>query len=182
MKDLIAFVFLLISALSTNAQTMPKVAGVTFGQSYENCKSILDQQYNNGQSSYQLTANELEYRDVRFGGSYFDYVDFEFQVVNGTSHLFRIEFVSRFDLSDSKMAKAQRDALLETFKEKYELRWGGLNDDGYAYYVLGYNPINTDDGFVVIQTSKGKSKGGRIFLWTTVTYGPIYTVDVKDEI
>lgn len=182
MKRIIFFIFLLICELSSNAQTMPSVAGVTFGQSYENCKSILDKQYNNGETSYQLTANELHYTDIRFGGSYFDYVEFDFQVVGGVSHLCRIEFVSRFDLSDSKMAKAQRDALLDTFKDKYEFRWDGKNDDGYVYYVLGHNPVKTEDGFVVIQTYKGKSNGGKLFLWTTVTYGPVYTIDPTDEI
>lgn len=179
MKNLIVFIFLLVSVLCTNAQNMPSVAGVTFGQSYDRCKSILDSKYNNGGESYQITANKLRYNDIRFGGSYFDYVDFDFQPTCG---LCMIKFVSRFNLSESKYAKSQRDALLNTFREKYELRWDGTNDDGYRYYVLGHNPKKPDDGFVVIETYKGPSNSGKLFLWTTVTYGPVYTVDVKDEI
>lgn len=182
MKRIYSLIYFLILVLSAYSQTTPAAAGVSFGESYEQCKETLDVRFNNGKESYQLTANELSYRNIQFGGTSFDYVDFDFQATGGQSRLCKITFVSRFNLSDSKYAKGQRDKLFATFREKYEFRWDGVNDDGYAYYVLGHNPKEPEDGLIVIETWKGRSNGGEMFLWTSLTYGPVYMVDVKDEI
>ena len=58
---------------------MPKVAGVEFGWPYSKCKRILDNKFNGCDDSYQLEKNRLEYRNISFAGSNFDYVDFYFE-------------------------------------------------------------------------------------------------------
>ena len=165
------------------SQNMPSVAGVEFGSTYEICKDILDMKFNGGESSYQSEKNALYYYgNISFGGETFDYVNFGFQSDGTRTYLNYIEFVSRFDIPDTEGAKKQRDRLLLTFKDKYEFRWSKPNDQGFYHYVLGYDPINKEDGFVVISTRKGKTKGGEYKIWTEVTYGPFYFVKPTDEI
>lgn len=165
------------------SQNMPSVAGVEFGSTYETCKSILDVRFNGGESSYQSEKNTLSYSgNISFGGETFDYVNFGFQSDGRLTYLNHIEFVSRFDQSDTESAKIMRDRLFLTFKEKYDFRWSKKDYQGFLYYVLGHDPINKEDGFVVISTCRGKTKGGENKVWTEVTYGPTQFISVSDEI
>lgn len=161
---------------------MPIVCGVQFGSTYEQAKVILDKKYNGGNKSYQSDKNKITYYDIRFAGEVFDYVDFEFSSNGVRTFLENIYFYSRFNLSDAKYAKAKRDRLLEEFKNKYEYRWDITDDDGYKHYVLGHDPFNYADGLIIIKTSKSKTKGGEMKLWTIVSYNCNGFVKTEDEI
>ena len=180
-RKFLILVFLFCTSLCIG-QTMPSVAGVTFGDSYMSCKSNLDKRFNDGKNSYQYTANMLEYRNVTFADEHFDYVDFKFQSNGEATFLSYISFVSSFDLSNASYAKSKRDRLLKLFAEKYEVRWDGIDKDGFAYYVLGNNPGKPEDGFIVIDTKKGKTNGGEMKYWTTLNYGPVVFISPSDEI
>lgn len=172
----------IINTLQLKAQDLPSVAGVTFGDSYANCKAKLDKRFNGGKVSYQSTANLLEYRDITFADEHFDYVEFKFQSNGETTYLSYISFVSSFDLSNASYAKNKRDRLLKLFSGKYEIRWDGINEDKFAYYVLGNNPNKPEDGFIVIDTNKSKNNGGQMKYWTTLSYGPVTFISPSDEI
>lgn len=180
-RKFLILVFLFCTSLCVG-QTMPSVAGVTFGWNYDKCKDKLDKRFNGGKTSYQLTANALTYRDVTFAAEHFDYVEFKFQSNGEATYLSYISFVSCSDLSNINYAKDKRDRLLKLFSEKYEVRWDGINDDNFAYYVLGEDPNKPEDGFVVIETIKGKNNGGEMKYWTTLSYGPVVFISPSDEI
>jgi len=158
------------------------VVGVQFGWSLSKCKSILDKRFNNGEDSYQLNKNVLTYYDIDFANETFNYVIFSFQNDGTHTYLSSILFNSRFNLDQAKYAKGQRDRLFEVFSKKYNYRWQGTDDNGYKYYVLGEDPKNKENGFIVISTGKGKTNKGETKLWTTVTYGPIPFINLNDEI
>ena len=64
--------FLLFCTLLPFAAAMcQEVAGVRFGQSYQECKRSLDKKFNGGEASYQSEPNKLVYYDVTFGGGIF---------------------------------------------------------------------------------------------------------------
>lgn len=180
-KQLI-LLFAILIPITLFSQDMPSVAGVEFGSTYESCKITLDNRYNGGTSSYQSENNTLCYNNVNFGGESFDYVNFCFQNDGNKTYLYYIEFVSRFNLTDAKYAKDQRDRLFSTFKEKYDFRWKNTDSDGFICYVLGHDPQNKENGFVAIQTEKRKTKGGDEKIWTVVSYGPVKFINVTDEI
>lgn len=182
MKKLIFCLLLHIFYIDVYAQDMPVVVGVEFGWSRSKCKSVLDKRFNNGEDSYQLNKKELVYYDIGFADETFNYVIFTFQNDGTYTYLSSILFNSRFDLDQAKYAKSQRDRLFNIFSSKYNYRWQGIDDDGFKYYVLGENPKNEKDGLIVISTGKGETNEGQIKLWTTVTYGPISFINVKDEI
>ena len=182
MKKLLFILFLALCKTISVAQPRPSVAGVTFGDNYISCKSKLDKRFNGDNNSYQLTANMLRYRDITFADEHFDYVEFKFQSNDKITYLSSITFVSSFDLEDADYAKKKRDRLLKLFSEKYEIRWDGINEDKFAYYVLGYNPRKKEDGFIVIDTYKGKNNGGETKCWTTLNYGPVNFINPSDEI
>ncbi|MCD8290512.1 MAG: hypothetical protein LUC91_03305 [Prevotella sp.] len=172
--------FGLLFALTVNAQQMPSIAGVTFGWSYSSCKRVLDNRFNNGESSYQSYSDELSYYNVSFGGYRFNYVNFDFQSDGSRTYLYYISFVCSFEVSDSKSATSFRDSLYETYKQKYEFRWSG-EDDGYKYYVLGHDPHDPDNGFIIISTMKSTNGKGEMKLFTSVSYTTSF-IDPVDEI
>lgn len=183
-KILLSLMLLLLCSAKVLAQGVdyPTVAGVTFGSSYRTCKQILDKKFNNGTDSYQSTPNTITYYQIRFANEYFNYCVFEFQTSGGNSYLSCVKFYQQYELSQVKYAKDSRDNLYKIYKNKYDFRWTWIDDDGFKYYVLGYNPNKPADGFIVISTSKGKTNGGDTKLWTTITYGPVDFVEPEDEI
>lgn len=182
MKKLIICITLMFCALQIVAQEMPKVAGVEFGWPYSKCKRILDNKFNGCDDSYQSEKNMLEYRNISFADSFFDYVHFNFQSDGSTTYLSSIYFVSYYDLSDVESAKKQRDQLYKLYSEKYEYRWNGNDENGFKYYVLGYHPQNANNGLIVISTYKAKNKGGIMKYWTQVSYAGIDFVKPTDDI
>lgn len=182
MKKLILFIIIILCNLNISAQEMPSVAGVTYGWSYDKCKRVLDNKFNGGDNSYQLDKNKLQYRNIPFANSFFDYVDFNFQSDGSTTYLSSVYFVSSYDLSEIESAKKQRDQLYRLYSKKYEYRWDGKDENGFKYYVLGYHPQNVDNGFIVISTWKGKNNGGIMKYWTQVAYTGIDFVKPTDEI
>lgn len=183
MKFLLFLLFFTSSTLLATAQEeMPSVAGVKFGESYSTCKAKLDKRFNGGKESYPITANELTYRDVTFADEYFDYVKFYFQTDGTVTHLSFIVFDRSFDLADVKYAKEQRDRLFKSYSDKYEVRWDGVNEDDFKYYVLGHDPIKPEEGLIVIETTKIKNNKGEMKLWTEVSYGPVLLINPTDEI
>ena len=184
MKKLLLIILLLNIAISTKcySQEMPTVAGVEYGWSYEQCKKVLDNRFNAGKDSYQLDSNTLNYKNINFANEYFDYVNFNFQSNGKRSYLYEIEFEQKFDLSDEEMAKYERDKLEKVYEQKYELRWTKKNEYGFEYYVLGHNPNNKDDGFIIIGIDKDKTRAGVMKLWTYVFYTAVNFVNASDEI
>lgn len=180
MKKVLLLLFILCS-LTINAQP-PSVAGVQFGSTYNQAKAILDKRFNGGDESYQRYKNKLSYYDINFGGEYFYHAQFSFEKDINRSYLSSVMFSNSFELSESAKAKAMRDRLFETYKAKYAFRWEFINDDGFKGYVLGNNYFNEDDGFIIIETFKGKTNSGETKLWTSVSYYCEGFVNVEDEI
>lgn len=181
MRNIVIIVICII-ALQVKAQGLPSVAGVTFGQSYEQCKAELDNRYNGGDSSLQSEKNTLYYYDIMFAGEYFSCAIFYFQSCEYHSYLYYINFQKGFDLDELQLAKKKRDRLLNIYKKKYDYRWSGLADNGLKYYVLGHAWDNADKGFIVIDCDKTKTVSGKMKYWTNVYYGPINFIDPTSEI
>lgn len=165
------------------AQEMPSVAGVKFGWSYSQCKQILDNRFNGGNSSYQYVPNELYYYDIFFANEYFDYVRFRFQIdSSNNTYLNYVSFFASFDINDAKNVKDKRDRLFKFYNEKYDFRWSDVDKDGWKYYVLGHDPFKFEDGFIVISANKINTQAGVLKLWTEIDYGPINFIDPQGEI
>ena len=184
MKRLFFTICLMFVVTFCVAETFPSVAGVTFGNSYDTCKFILDRRFNRGKKSYQSSALRLTYYNISFAGEEFDYVDFIFQSEGTRTYLSQVQFSCGFSLTSNSLedAKSMRDRLYKTFSEKYEFRWSGTNKDGFKYYVLGYSPNDDNDGFVVIGVYKIETKGGTMKYWAEVSYGPVNFIDSIGEI
>ena len=182
MKRLLFTISLMFVVTFCVAETLPSVAGVTFGNGYDTCKTILDKRFNGGKDSYQTSPNKLTYYDVSFAGEQFDYVEFEFQVEGNATYLHYISFIRSFDLNSAEYAKRQRDRLYTVFSEKYDFRWSGTDEDGFKYYIFGHSPNKREDGFINIKTLKGETKRGEMKYWTTLSYGPVNFVNPSDEI
>lgn len=185
MKKLLFSLYLCVVSLATlmgQTRNMPKVTGVTFGDTYSECKQVLDVKFNGGETSYQLEANRLTYYNVTFGGTCFDYCDFYFQNDGKRTYLYSVLFSISYELNESKAAMNRRDNLCCIYVEKYNLRWSGTNKDGYKYFVFGQDPFNSDDGLIVISTHKEKTKAGKMKIWTEVSYGPVNFIKPTDEI
>ncbi|MCD8296489.1 MAG: hypothetical protein LUC88_02845 [Prevotella sp.] len=176
------FIFLLLCSICTKAQEMPSVASVTFGWSYEKCKEILDKKYNGGENSLQFEANKLTYYNVTFGNEHFDYVEFYFQSDAKNTYLYIIMFTTSFNDTEYVLLKAKKDRLYNMYNQKYGLRWEGTNDDGCNYYTFGHNPINDENGFVLMNEFKGTNNAGDQRLWLSIGYGPVNFVNPEDEI
>lgn len=181
-KALLVFIIAMLNLATSFAQSYPVVAGVEFGSTYENCKKVLDKRFNNGKESYQSTPNQIEYFNIEFGGEHFDYCTFYFQNDVNRTFLYYIEFVSSFALDEMQYAKDKRDRIYEAYLEKYPFRCQRKDEDGFLYYVLGHNPLKEEDGFVVIEAFKDKTKAGNMKYWTKVFYGPVNFVKPTDEI
>lgn len=181
-KALLVFIIAMLNFATSFAQSYPVVAGVEFGSTYENCKRVLDKRFNNGKVSYQSTPNQIEYYNIEFGGEHFDYCMFYFQNDVNRTFLSCIQFVSRFALDEIQHAKDKRDRIYIAYLEKYPLRWQNKDEDGFLYYVLGHNPLNEENGFVVISAFKDKTKAGNMKYWTKISYGPVDFVKPIDEI
>ena len=181
MKKLLTIIILILCCVSLQAQP-PSVAGVQFGSTYEQAKTILDKRFNGGKDSYQLDKNRITYYGVTFADEYFTHVDFEFEVDTKSSYLSNIIFCRSFKLSESKKAKVMRDRLLKMYKSKYNFRWENINDDNYKYYVLGYEYFNRDNGFVLIETYKAETNSHIMKLWTILSYSCNGFINTQDEI
>lgn len=181
-KILLLFIMAILNFATSFSQTYPVVAGVEFGSTYENCKRVLDKRFNNGEESYQSTPNKITYYNIEFGGELFDYCIFYFQNDVNRTFLSSIEFVSSFALDEMQYAKDKRDRIYNAYLKKYPFRWQKKNEDGFLYYVLGHDPLKEEDGFVVIEAAKGKTKAGDMKYWTHVSYGPVNFVKPTDEI
>lgn len=183
MKRFLFLLYFVCAYVISFAQEIPSVAGVKFGWSYSKCKQILDNRFNGGNSSSQYTPNELYYYDVYFAEEYFSYVHFRFQVdgLNNT-YLQQVSFFASFDLDEAKTAKDKRDRLFNLYNKKYDFRWSDVDEDGWKYYVLGYDPFSPKDGLIVIFVSKTDTKAGVPKLWTTISYGPVNFINPQDEI
>jgi hypothetical protein len=181
-KALLVFIIAMLNLATSFSQTYPVVAGVEFGSTYENCKRVLDKRFNNGKESFQSTPNQIQYFNIEFGGEHFDYCTFYFQNDVNRTFLYYIEFVSSFALDEIQYAKNKRDRIYNAYLEKYPFRWRIKDEDGFLSYVLGHDPLKEDDGFVVIEASKGKTKAGDMKYWTKVLYGPVDFVKPTDEI
>ena len=169
-------------ALQIVAQEMPKVAGVEFGWPYSKCKRILDNKFNGCDDSYQLEKNRLEYRNISFAGSNFDYVDFYFEANENATYLSTIRFVSGYDLDDLSSAKLQLEDLRKVYSEKYEFRWSKTDDQKLPCYVFGHNPREQEKGLVVISIEKIKNGKGDMRYWTMITYIVSGFVKLTDDI
>lgn len=178
MKRIFILYLFFILQLAAFAQKIPSIAGVDFASSYSTCKEKFDNKFNGGQTSYQESANLLKYFNVRFADNFFDWVTFGFQRdTNGNSLLNSADFIIFYKLNESEKAKQKRDELFAFYKQKYEFRWSDIGKDGWKYYVLGYDPIISENGFIticIIQTPE--------YLFLDVAYGPINFINPQDEI
>lgn len=175
----IMLLLLLMTTLKSYSQNYPSIAGVKFGTDYKTCKEKFDNRFNRGQNSEQESVNFLlKYNTVSFADTFFDWVEFGFQTdIYGKSYLASADFIISYNLTEKENVKKKRDELFDFYKQKYDFRWSGVDDNGWKYYVLGHDPINPDAGLIaigVIQTPQ--------YLFLSVGYGPINFIDQKEEI
>ena len=172
------FIFIVFIFIFCNIKAQ-EVAGVSFGMSYEKCKETLDKKFNNGDRSYQDESNKLRYYDILFAGETFNSLTCEFQSDKKGTYLNFIYFEKRFDLNEVEYAKTVRDRLFDLYSQKYGEGSSFIRDDGFKQYYFPYGKI---PDFIDIITYKGKSIGGGMYIWTTVFYGPVDTINPTDEI
>lgn len=175
MRHFILLVFIFIFG-NIKAQ---EVAGVSFGMSYEKCKETLDKKFNNGDRSYQDESNKLRYYDILFAGETFNSLTCEFQSDKKGTYLNFISFQKRFNLNEVEEAKAARDRLFDLYSQKYGKGYSYIRNDGFKEYYFPYGNIGD---FIAIFTYKGKSIGGKMYIWTMVDYGPVNIIKPTDEI
>ena len=174
--------FLLFCTLLPFAAAMcQEVAGVRFGQSYQECKRSLDQKFNGGESSYQSEPNKLVYYDVTFGGEYFYSAQFDFQSDAANTYLYHISFSVSYDDNQEGFNKTvfKTERLNKLYSKKYKQTGSECDEDGLPYYFFKYQD---NDYFVSVFMSKGKNRKGEEKFWATVDYGPVYSIDPQDEI
>ncbi len=176
----ILIIMLLMLAIGVKAQQMPSVTGVTFGWTYDRCKDVLDKRY--GTLHRVMESNSLSYFNVSIAGFDFTYAEYDFANNGETRYLSFVAFCRSFDLSYEKSRNWMFDNLCELYEEKYDYRWSDVDDDGFDYNVYGYDPLDSDDGFVIIKKTKAPTNGGEMKYWVNVYYGPVYLVDRKNDI
>lgn len=175
MKNLLTTFILALCCVSLQAQP-PSVAGVQFGTSYEQVKTILDKRFKG--KLYTCKDKELlTYCNIDFAGEKFNFVQFEFEKDAKCSYLCGVFFIKSFNPSKSKDAKDMRDRLFEVYKTKYKFRHEETDDDGYKSYALGYNYFNRSKAFILISTTRFEKK-----LYTTITYACKGFINMQDEI
>lgn len=175
MRKALILLFVLVS-LAVNAQ---EVAGVSFGESYENCKKVLDKRFNNGEISYQYEKGKLNYFDITFANESFSRASFEFQVDDAGTYLNYACFEKYYELDEVKEAKNKRDRIFKLYIKKYKSGYSYIDSDGFKKYCIPYGEY---DDFIYITVSKGKNRNGQMKYWTIVEYGPINFVNPTDEI
>lgn len=172
-------ILLLLVAFSMIVKAQ-EVAGVSFGESYEKCKQVLDKRFNNGEDSYQREKGKLNYYDVTFANENFSRASFEFQVNDKGTYLNYARFEKYYELNEVQKAKEKRDRLFELYSQRYKQRYSYIDDeDGFKKYFFSYGKY---DDFIYITTSKGKNRGGQMKYWTAIEYGPINIINPTDEI
>lgn len=178
MKKVIFSLLLFFSTTCLYAQDL--VAGVFFGESYENAKKTLDKRFHGGEDSYQPDRNEINYYEISFGGENFDHAGFVFQTDGTYTYLSFMSFQKRFELNELKEAKEMRDRLSYTYYSKYKNIHEDIDDKGFKYYILSKEDNGKFD--ITISLTKDKNKKGNMKYWVIVSYGPEYAIDPSDEI
>ena len=179
MKKLLIILCFVFSSLFLFAQDMPSISGVDFGTSYSICKEKFDNKFNNGQISEQSKTTTLNYYSTFFAGYYFDIITFGFSNdTTGSSHLCSADFfICYTGTNKAERAKKRRDELFNFYRSKYKFRWSGIDDNGWKYYVLGYDPYNEEDGLIAISIIEFQGD-----LYVNIGYGPISFISPLDEI
>ncbi len=145
-----------------------KISNVQFGWSYEQCKSVLDRKYNNGEYSTQSKPyHQLEYYEVYFGGIAYDFAHFGFESNGIDSYLTSIDFYSSWNIYESTSAKNKLARIIELYKRKYRLLNKTHNDSGYDTYT--FNELGSPY-FINIELKRAESKGGATRLYLMVSY------------
>ena len=180
-KKVLTTIILILCCTYLQAQP-PTVAGVQFGTSYEQAKTILDRRFNGGENSYQLQRNKLTYYNVKFARETFDYAEFFFETNGKRTFLSRANFLKSFN-NDKFLAGEMRERLVELYEKKYEYRQFLMGDGCFAD-ILGSNYFNPEEGFVVIEKFEDSTKSNKKKKkeWVTISYHCEGFVNVKDEI
>lgn len=159
---------------------LQSIAGVQFGMSYDECKVLLDNKFENGNKSYQLEKNELDYYGVYFAGEFFSHAAFYFQNDGKRSYLKNIFFFRHFSLTESNKAKSMRDRLFDLYSNKYDGVDSYIADNDYrAFY---WDIKNEDDYSISISIDKDKNNKGEMKLWVMVVYLGKNFIKAEDEI
>ncbi len=123
--SVLIFCFVFVSSLLAQ-----DVAGVKFGWSYEKCKPILDQKFDDIDSYQLFEGSELWYMNVTFGGIEYGLVRCFFE----DDRLDRIVLNDIQPLSDINIIKTKYNKAIALYKQKYKVTHTYTNDSGYTVY------------------------------------------------
>ncbi len=161
----IALIFCLsFSLVMCKAQVVNEVCGVKFGDSYENCFSILNRKY----GTYSKEGSDKQrmlYENISYAGEFFDLAWFEFEYDSNSSYLSGclLCVICHGTKETLKVYHRLRDLLAQ----KYELT-PKKNEYGLTYYWGGTSPVcDSRFAFCLDATARGNETFAVI-----LSYGP----------
>lgn len=157
------------------------VLNIPFGMSYDYVKTALGNRF--GDFKVSEIGGDLIISDFYMGDVKFDYGRFEFQRNIKVSYFSRAYFEIRFHLNEVQSAKNIRDYLFNYIKEKYADDYVNsyTNEQGFKCYVFGTNPKNEDKILADLSIGKLRGKDGRMRLYLTLDYGPIFYLNNAND-
>ena len=178
MKKVLFITLFLAVAAVLRAQS---VLGIDFGSSYETVKAALEERY--GKYEVSEVDGQLKIYGLTVGDFHFDIGTFTFQRNGSQSYFSSAEFQKHYSVTSTSGAKAERDYLYNTIKDKYadEYLEAFTNDQGFKCYKFGIDPKDESKVLGNIQVFKGRSKGGQTYLYLIMEYGPIYYIDKASD-
>lgn len=178
MKKYFLLFFLVGFFFECNAQS---VLGIDFGSSYNDVKSALINRF--GLINVLEDGGKIEIYNLSMGDMDFDYAEFNFQRNGSASYFNGAHFESHYSLSDVSGVEIMRDNLYDTLADKYKKQYLGkyTNDQGFVCYKFGLNPRDSTTVLGTIQLEKSYGKDGKMRLYLSLDYGPIYYLDKASD-
>ena len=112
----------------------PKIFGVSFGSSYNIVENVLSSKF--GDKSIYSTKTTIQYNNVMYGGSTWEFVYIQFQYNGSLSYMNRIVFTGN-ETKDVASVKKSRDNIVSVLEGKYNKFKSGIDQNGFKFYYGG---------------------------------------------
>ena len=112
----------------------PKIFGVSFGSSYNIVENVLSSKF--GDKSIYSTKTTIQYNNVMYGGSTWEFVYIQFQYNGSLSYMNRIVFTGN-ETKDVASVKKSRDNIVSVLEGKYNKFKSGIVQNGFKFYYGG---------------------------------------------
>lgn len=172
------FSLLCFICLSLSSWAQDAVLGIKFGENYNSVKSSLEARY--GKYNVHEEKGNLKVYDISVGDYAFNCGLFDFQYHGVNSYFYYAEFQKNYGVNESEQAKSYREMLRGTLERKYYcFEW--TNKQGYKCYDFKETSEVNSSSICSLLVNKSKSKGGGMFIYVTLSYGPYHFVDETED-